>query len=123
MFAQLEASGRGDHDDRRTGSADERTGLTRPWVFGDELPLDAPATVANALRRAGLRPSAAGGVTLAVEDFEVIETERRTTAAVALLRGPVVLDGAGRPLGTDEADRTGAARTWSRPGSGRTRCR
>ena len=58
VFAQLEASGRGDHDDRRTGSADERTGLTRPWEFGDELPLDAPRTVANALRRsAGSLPA------------------------------------------------------------------
>ena len=40
------------------GQADERTGLTRPWVFGDELPLDAPRTVANALRRLR-RPAAA----------------------------------------------------------------
>jgi uncharacterized protein with von Willebrand factor type A (vWA) domain len=81
VFATLDASGRGDHDDRDTGQADERTGLTRPWVFGDELPLDASRTVANALSRAGL-PS--GGVQLMVEDFEVVETERRTTAAVAL---------------------------------------
>ena len=81
VFATLDASGRGDHDDRHTGQADERTGLTRPWVFGDELPLDASRTVANALSRAGL-PS--GGVQLMVEDFEVVETERRTTAAVAL---------------------------------------
>jgi uncharacterized protein with von Willebrand factor type A (vWA) domain len=81
VFAALDASGRGDHDDQHTGQADERTGLTRPWVFGDELPLDASRTVANALSRAGL-PS--GGVQLMVEDFEVVETERRTTAAVAL---------------------------------------
>ena len=52
VFAQLDAAGHGDHDDRRTGAADEPTGLTRPWVFGDELPIDAPRTVANALRRA-----------------------------------------------------------------------
>jgi uncharacterized protein with von Willebrand factor type A (vWA) domain len=79
VFAQLEASGAGDHDDRRTGSADEPTGLTRPWVFGDDLPIDAVRTVSNALRRGG-------GLTgpLLVEDFEVVETERRTTAAVAL---------------------------------------
>ncbi|HEU4548043.1 MAG TPA: hypothetical protein VFR88_17300, partial [Microlunatus sp.] len=99
VFAQLEASGRGDHDDRRTGSADERTGLTRPWVFGDELPLDAPRTVANALRRAGL-PSG-GAVQLAVEDFEVTETERRTTAAVALcvdLSYSMVQDGRWGPM-------------------------
>ncbi|HEY5784801.1 MAG TPA: hypothetical protein VIT65_08485 [Microlunatus sp.] len=100
VFAQLEASGRGDHDDRRTGSADERTGLTRPWVFGDELPLDAPRTVANALRRAGL-PTGGGAVQLAVEDFEVIETERRTTAAVALcvdLSYSMVQDGRWGPM-------------------------
>jgi uncharacterized protein with von Willebrand factor type A (vWA) domain len=81
VFAQLDGSGHGDHDDHRTGAADERTGLTRPWVFGDELPIDAPRTVANALRRAGL---GAAGVALDVGDFEVTETERRTSAAVAL---------------------------------------
>lgn len=78
VFAQLDASGTGDHDDRRTGAADEPTGLTRPWVFGDDLPIDAVRTVSNALRRGGL----SGG--LQVDDFEVVETERRTAAAVAL---------------------------------------
>ena len=81
VFAQLSAGGRGDHDDRRTGQADERTGSTRGWVFGDDLPLDAVRTVSNALARNGI---GAGGTKLAVEDFEVVETERRTTAAVAL---------------------------------------
>jgi len=103
VFEQISATGRGDHDERRTGSADEPTGLTREWVFGDELPLDAPRTVANALRRGGfpagvpaheagmpgagppLRvPAAGAGVRLLVDDFEVTETERRSTAAVAL---------------------------------------
>ena len=81
IFAQLAARGRGDHDDHRTGAADEPTGLSRPWVFGDELPIDVPRTVGNAVRRNGLTPS---GVALDVEDFEVSETERRTSAAVAL---------------------------------------
>jgi uncharacterized protein with von Willebrand factor type A (vWA) domain len=81
VFAQLAARGQGDHDDHRTGAADEPTGLSRPWVFGDELPIDAPRTVGNALRRTGLTPT---GVALDVEDFEVSETERRTSAAVAL---------------------------------------
>jgi uncharacterized protein with von Willebrand factor type A (vWA) domain len=79
VFERLDARGTGDHDDRRTGAADEPTGLTRPWVFGDDLPIDAVRTVSNALRRGGL---ARGG--LLVEDFEVVETERRTSAAVAL---------------------------------------
>jgi uncharacterized protein with von Willebrand factor type A (vWA) domain len=68
VFAQLDASGQGDHDDHRTGAADEPTGLTRNWVFGDELPIDAPRTVSNALRRSGL---GANGVALEVGDFEV----------------------------------------------------
>jgi uncharacterized protein with von Willebrand factor type A (vWA) domain len=79
VFERLDAKGTGDHDDRRTGAADEPTGLTRPWVFGDDLPIDAVRTVSNALRRGGL---GRGG--LLVEDFEVVETERRTSAAVAL---------------------------------------
>ncbi len=82
VFAELEAAGSGDHDDRRTGAADEPTGLSRPWVFGDDLPIDAVRTVSNAVRRGGIGRS--GGATLLVEDFEVVETERRTSAAVAL---------------------------------------
>jgi uncharacterized protein with von Willebrand factor type A (vWA) domain len=111
VFDGLSATGRGDHDDRQPGQADEPTGLSRQWAFGDELPLDAVRTVANALRRGGMpggarsggattglgsggRDSTSGarspggsapsGVSLLVEDFEVVETERRTTAAVAL---------------------------------------
>jgi uncharacterized protein with von Willebrand factor type A (vWA) domain len=127
VFADLEAHADGDHADRRTGSADEKTGLTRPWEFGDELPIDVPRTVGNALRRramnaapssyprsrdpgprslspdpryrslskgmgsssstgpsTGSAPSTGSGPLLAVEDFEVTETERRTSAAVAL---------------------------------------
>lgn len=81
VFEGLTADGRGDHDDHRTGHADEPTGLSRAWEFGDEQPLDVVRTVSNALRRNGTRD---GGVTLEVGDFEVVETERRTTAAVAL---------------------------------------
>ncbi len=86
VFAKLEAAGTGEHADRRTGSADEPTGASRPWVFGDELPLDAVRTVGNAVRRAGPSggPSGNRAVQLLVDDFEVVETERRTTAAVAL---------------------------------------
>ena len=104
VFAQLTAAGHGDHDDRRTGAADEPTGLTRPWVFGDELPIDAPRTVANALRRRAASTGSArgtGGMLLDVEDFEVTETERRTSAAVALcvdLSFSMVQDGRWGPM-------------------------
>ncbi|MGN6245701.1 MAG: vWA domain-containing protein [Motilibacteraceae bacterium] len=83
VFAQLESPGRGDHDVRDAGSAGERTGATRAWEFGDEQPIDVVRTVSNAVRRTA--SLGGGSVKLAVEDFEVVETERRTTAAVALL--------------------------------------
>ena len=98
VFAQLDGSSNGDHDDQRTGAADEPTGLTRLWVFGDELPIDAPRTVSNALRRSGLGPN---GVALEVGDFEVTETERRISAAVALcvdLSFSMVHDGRWGPM-------------------------
>ncbi|GAA1838512.1 VWA domain-containing protein [Microlunatus capsulatus] len=102
VFDQLAAGGHGDHEDHRTGSADEPTGLTRPWVFGDELPLDVPRTVGNALRRrASMGDLGDGVVTLDVEDFEVTETERRTSAAVALcvdLSFSMVQDGRWGPM-------------------------
>jgi len=79
VFSQMDAAGTGDHEDRRTGSADELIGTTRVWEFGDELPIDAVRTVSNALRRGGGIPGQ-----LLVEDFEVVETERRTSAAVAV---------------------------------------
>ena len=101
VFDQLAASGNGDHADHRTGAADEPTGLTRPWVFGDELPIDASRTVSNALRRRALRPVGEGAPLLDVEDFEVTETERRTTAVVALcvdLSFSMVQDGRWGPM-------------------------
>ena len=96
VFAQLDASGAGDHQDHRTGSADELVGTTRPWVFGDELPIDAVRTVSNALRRGAGIPGR-----LLVEDFEVVETERRTTAAVAVcvdLSFSMVMEGRWGPM-------------------------
>ena len=80
VFSDLESRGRGAHDVRDAGAAGDITGASRAWEFGDEQPLDVVRTVRNAVLRAG-----PGDVRLKVEDFEVVETERRTTAAVALL--------------------------------------
>ncbi|MGH3885600.1 MAG: hypothetical protein ACRDSZ_03350, partial [Pseudonocardiaceae bacterium] len=80
-------SRRGERDLRRAGAAGEPTGGTRAWEFGDSEPWDVPRTVRNAvLRRASLRRTPAGstGPLLAVEDVEVIDTEQRARAAVAL---------------------------------------
>ena len=100
VFADLPDGGYGDHEQRDAGQAGEYTGATRPWQFGDEQAIDAPATVRNALLRdtsAFHHPPAAPGqdprhgegdqprVRLSAEDFEVGETERRASAAVCLL--------------------------------------
>ena len=93
VFADLPEGGTGDHDQHDAGQAGDYTGSTRPWTFGDEQAIDAAATVRNALLRGGVRPSnqnsersgAEAAVKLSVSDFEVTETERRTSAAVCLL--------------------------------------
>ncbi|WP_214103724.1 vWA domain-containing protein [Acrocarpospora catenulata] len=81
VFASLDSSRRGDHDQRDAGAAGELTGASRPWRFGDEQPIDVVRTVINGVRRGG----DGGRVRLSVDDFEVAETERRTAAAVCLL--------------------------------------
>ncbi|MEV5763553.1 VWA domain-containing protein [Micromonospora sp. NPDC052213] len=80
VFADLTAGPRGQHDLRSAGAAGEVSGGSRPWEYGDEQPLDVVRTLTRAVRRAGTGVP----VQLAVEDFEVVETERRASAAVAL---------------------------------------
>ncbi|GAA0807549.1 vWA domain-containing protein [Spirilliplanes yamanashiensis] len=80
IFASLDGRRQGQHELRDAGAAGELTGASRRWAFGDAQPLDVVRTVGNAVRRG----SSGVPVRLAVEDFEVAETERRTTAAVAL---------------------------------------
>ncbi|HEY7484420.1 MAG TPA: hypothetical protein VH912_08135 [Streptosporangiaceae bacterium] len=87
VFSQVDAARRGDHDEDDAGQGGELTGASREWRFGDEQPIDVVRTVGNAVRR-GERLSNNGdngGVRLSVDDFEVLETERRTAAAVCLL--------------------------------------
>ena len=81
VFADLDRGRRGQHDLRDAGAAGEVTGASRAWEFGDEQPLD----VVRTLSRAVLRQGSGTPVRLAVDDFEVVETERRASAAVALL--------------------------------------
>jgi uncharacterized protein with von Willebrand factor type A (vWA) domain len=87
VFADLPEGSYGDHEQRDAGQAGEYTGATRRWQFGDEQAIDAPATVRNALlREAGTpRDGQSPGVRLSGRDFEVGETQRRTSAAVCLL--------------------------------------
>lgn len=75
-------SRRGERDTALAGAAGEPTGASRPWVFGDGEPWDVSRTVRNAV----LRSAAVGSrrVALDVADVEVVETEQRSRAAVAL---------------------------------------
>jgi uncharacterized protein with von Willebrand factor type A (vWA) domain len=82
VFEHLREGARGEHDTRDAGAAGEATGASRVWQFGDEQPLDVVRTVSNAVQRSASVGSPR--VRLAVEDFEVVETERRAGAAVAL---------------------------------------
>ncbi|NPD03625.1 VWA domain-containing protein [Nocardioides sp. zg-1308] len=74
-------SGRsGARETRTTGLAGEPSGASRRWEFGDTEPWDVSRTITNAVLRDGGSP-----VRIQVDDIEVVETEARTQAAVALL--------------------------------------
>ncbi|HEY4024666.1 MAG TPA: VWA domain-containing protein [Pseudonocardiaceae bacterium] len=81
VVGQLRAN-RGERDTARAGAAGEPTGASREWQFGDTEPWDVSRTVRNAV----LRTASTGSrtVTLDVSDVEVVETEQRSRAAVAL---------------------------------------
>lgn len=75
-------SRRGERDTALAGAAGEPTGASRAWRFGDTEPWDVSRTVRNAV----LRSASTGSrrVTLDVSDVEIMETEQRSRAAVAL---------------------------------------
>ena len=79
----------GQRDVRRSGAAGEPSGASRAWEYGDTEPWDVTRTVTNAVLRTAGEPGRASappaGVRLTIEDVEVVETEARTQAAVALL--------------------------------------
>ena len=120
VFAQLEASGAGDHDDHRTGAADEphravpavgvrrRVADRRPAYGRERTPPGMRRTLRRARAPAGWRvgssPRSARGRGLRGDRDRAADL-----GGGGALRRPVVLDGGRRPLGTDEADRAGAA--------------
>jgi uncharacterized protein with von Willebrand factor type A (vWA) domain len=75
-------SRRGERDTALAGAAGEPTGGSRAWRFGDTEPWDVSRTVRNAV----LRSASTGkrSVRLDVSDVEIMETEQRSRAAVAL---------------------------------------
>jgi uncharacterized protein with von Willebrand factor type A (vWA) domain len=88
---------RGERETHRSGSAGEATGATRPWAFGDTEAWNVPRTLLNAqLRHAGGDPRP-----LDVTDVEIVETEQRARAAVALCvdtSWSMVMDGRWVPM-------------------------
>jgi uncharacterized protein with von Willebrand factor type A (vWA) domain len=102
VFAELDPGRRGQHDLRDAGAAGELTGASRLWEYGDEQPIDVVRTIGNAVRRnASGRRERVPPVRLAVDDFEIAETERRTSAAVALcvdLSFSMIADGRWGPM-------------------------
>ncbi|GLZ43920.1 hypothetical protein Acsp06_01050 [Actinomycetospora sp. NBRC 106375] len=71
---------RGERETQRSGAAGEATGATRPWSFGDTEQWDVPRTLLNA----EMRHASGDQRALDVTDVEIVETEQRTRAAVAL---------------------------------------
>jgi uncharacterized protein with von Willebrand factor type A (vWA) domain len=81
VFEQLRRDREGTHEAREAGGLSEPTGATRPWRFGDSGQIAVQRTVFNAVLRSG----PGSGVSLVPDDFELVEAERRTEAATALL--------------------------------------
>ncbi len=74
----------GQRETRNAGAAGDLTGGSRPWEFGDTEAWDIPRTILNGVQRRLGSPDA-GGRLVEVDDIEVLETESRSQAAVALL--------------------------------------
>jgi uncharacterized protein with von Willebrand factor type A (vWA) domain len=83
VLDQVRTSRPGPHDQTRRGAAGETTGASRAWEFGDDQPWDVVRTLQQSLLRQAGDPSSGPG--LQVGDIAVVETEARTSAAVALL--------------------------------------
>ncbi|MGX6511120.1 vWA domain-containing protein [Rhodococcus sp. SJ-2] len=86
----------GQRETRRAGAMGEPTGAARSWEFGDTEPWDVVRTLTNATLRDPGVP-----VRMTVSDVEVVETEQRAQAAVALLVDTsfsMVMDGRWVPM-------------------------
>src|SRR5690606_532346 len=86
----------GQREARRAGAMGEPTGASKVWEFGDTEPWDVVRTITNATLRSPGLP-----VRMSVRDVEVVETEQRAQAAVALLVDTsfsMVMDGRWVPM-------------------------
>jgi uncharacterized protein with von Willebrand factor type A (vWA) domain len=81
VFERLRSDQAGTHPAREAGGEAEPTGATRAWRFGDSGQVAVQKTVFNAVLRQG--PGRV--VTLSPDDLELVEAEKRTETATALL--------------------------------------
>lgn len=81
VFERLSVAQPGSHEVASAGGADEPTGSSRPWQFGDSFRLDLRRTLHNAVIRSGPGKE----ISLHPDDFEIEEAERRTSVATVLL--------------------------------------
>ncbi|MBI3817537.1 MAG: VWA domain-containing protein [Planctomycetes bacterium] len=80
IFQGLRKSGAGDHRTPHAGGGGERLPETKPYQFGDDVSaIDWLTTYRNAASRVGAAES------LNEEDFEVFESEHKTSCATVLL--------------------------------------
>ncbi len=81
IFRQLRKGNQGNHKTNFAGAGDERMPETRPWSFGDDIHnLDVTGTLSNAFRRGGI-----SDFNLAEDDFQVYETDHRSSMATVLM--------------------------------------
>lgn len=82
VFERVSVDRPGSHEVAQPGGADEPTGSSRPWRFGDPFRLDLRRTLHNAVLRNG---PGRRGLRLHPDDFELAEAEQRTSVATVLL--------------------------------------
>ena len=81
IFRHLTADGFGSHPQGSLGSGQEMVDHSKPYEFGDPFNLDVEKTLMNAVRHSdGSRP-----LRLAVDDFEVLESERSVQTSTVLM--------------------------------------
>lgn len=80
VFSQLKKDRHGPHNMPKEGQGGDKTGETRPFVWGDDFSLDIQKTIMNAIYRGPGVP-----VRIQPDDFEVFREEQSTRSATVLM--------------------------------------
>jgi Ca-activated chloride channel family protein len=81
LLGSIGKSSLGAHETPHLATGVESEGASKPWEFGDVMNLDAPATLASAIAREGLRVP----LDLDYADLRVHQSEYRSSAATVLM--------------------------------------